>query len=61
LLLLKLRVVSDAFMKLLSNPYDLTGLMLPNDLSIARAGLNPQVASEKRIMLHHVNCGTVLS
>jgi hypothetical protein len=35
--------VSDAFMKLLSNPYDLSEKVLPNDYSIARAGLRPQV------------------
>jgi hypothetical protein len=35
--------VSDAFMRLLSNPYDLSEKVLPNDYSIARAGLRPEV------------------
>jgi hypothetical protein len=42
--------VSDAFTKLLSNPYDLSKQVLPNDFSINRAGLNPEVRARPPLL-----------
>ena len=45
-----LTAVSNAFVKLLSDPYDLSSKVLPNDFSFTKAGVSPEVRNKH--MLH---------